>query len=148
MLAHEIGHFAIQRANLCDPEWAANAVGEALMLPGYVFDSEAPIWDVHDLQRVHVNVSLRNIAHRFITVHPHACISVWRHGKLVARRISVGVPAELTQVTQVEKRLARAAAQDGTARLGPRLVAFVDPEYPNRVVTLSDADQLDVIDAA
>ncbi len=66
VIAHELGHWLLHRANEEDSEIGASYVGGALMLPRRAFDKDlgATRWDLNKLRARHPNASAEMVARR------------------------------------------------------------------------------------
>lgn len=141
-IAHEIGHDLIQHEDLRLDEDAeervASRIGVAITLPGraYMRDVNAFGWDLDTLERA----------------WPLA--SRWVHARRIAELSSTGVvlsrwtargcttrvaPDDHTDVTTIERSLARMALQGSCANAGPRLQAW---PYDGGAIVICGADEL------
>lgn len=86
VVAHELGHFALERAGMEDCEASARYLAGALMLPraALLRDVQAVGLDLFRLQARHPNASGEMIAARLTQVMP-AVAWVWDNGKLARR---------------------------------------------------------------
>lgn len=65
VIAHELGHWLLRRADEPDSEVGASYVGGALMLPRRAFDKDLrTTWNINDLRAKHPNASAEMIARR------------------------------------------------------------------------------------
>jgi hypothetical protein len=65
-IAHELGHFALERHEIPDSEPGARWAGGALLLPGRVYgrDLTRTAWSISKLRELHVNASATALAVR------------------------------------------------------------------------------------
>lgn len=92
VVAHELGHWALARADEEDCEDSARYLAGALMLPRVPFlrDLAETDWDLTKLRDRHPNASAEMIVVRMTQVSA-ATAWVWDNGKLARR---YGIPAE------------------------------------------------------
>lgn len=145
MVAHELGHWALNRASEPQSEEAADMIGAALMLPRNTFDADlrSTGWDLRALRAKHVNCSAELIARRVVALRD-ACVAVWDNGKLKARVASPWLPDGFARISGFERQLAADVLEAGDAiERGNLLWGFaVFSGAWRRVITVCEAEQL------
>lgn len=86
LVAHEVGHWALDRARERNTERAARYLAGALMLPRRAFerDLQETAWDLVELHRRHPNASYELIARRICTVRDAVAVIV-DNGRVTTR---------------------------------------------------------------
>lgn len=145
LVAHEMGHWALQWAGEPDTEVAASYVGAALMLPRRPFlaDMRATQWDVRELRAKHVNCSAELIARRIATL-TDACVSIWDNGRLKSRVSSPWLPEPARRISAFERELAARVLDSGQTERAANLAwgfAVFEGDW-RRVITVCEAEQL------
>lgn len=150
-IAHEIGHFALDRHELCDSEDGARYVGGALLMPRreLVRDLTRTAWSIPRLRELHVNASATALAIRITQLHdavvsiidPRGRKRAWRRPSpwIADRRLS-GRPSRW------ETDLARAAWEARAEVRGDELCyampLFDDEGSEDRVIVVCELEQL------
>lgn len=146
VLAHEIGHFALERAGEPDSEQGARYLAGALMLPRRDFDLHLRQsgWLLTDLQYRNPNASMEMIARRIVQMRD-AVMTIIDHGKVRYRRASPWLEdPRLGRLTKWERQLADTAVLTGDPVQGGELVwavPVIDPPW-QRVVIIAEIEQL------
>lgn len=107
-LAHEVGHYLIDRASEEQSEELASAVGAALLVPRETLRTDGTL-PFAELVAKYSTASPIVIARRFCEVHDEARISVWTPGGGTRLRAAFGPRRDL----KAEKERARAAFEGG-----------------------------------
>lgn len=147
LIAHELGHWSLQRAGADDTEDGARYLSGALMLPRRAFDRDLreTSWSIEELQRRHPNASAELIARRIVSLRD-AVVSIWDEGRCTAR-----VASAWLDEAQVGRRASRAERE-----LVARVLDHGHTEHPaelvwgvpifdgrhRRVVVVLEAEQL------
>lgn len=147
VVAHELGHWALDWAREDQSEQGANYVGGALMLPraGFDRDLRATAWNLDALRAKHLNCSAEMIARRIVELR-EAVVTIIDDGKVRARVYSpwLGTPTKLKRLTPIERDLVDGALGTGEVQRADDLLAA----YPliegrwRRVIVVAEARQL------
>lgn len=146
VLAHEIGHFALERAGEPDDEPGARYLAGALMLPRRDFDRDLRQcgWLLTELQARNPNASIEMIARRIVQMRD-AVATIIDHGKVRYRSASPWLDdPRLGRITKWERALADEAVSTGEPAQGGALVwavPVIDPPW-ERVVIVAELEQL------
>lgn len=146
LVAHELGHWALERAEEPDTEPGARYLAGALMLPRRAFDRDLTDtgWDLAELQARHPNASAEMIARRVTTLRD-AVASIWDGGRFTARVASAWLEERVpARATTRERQLALATFASGEVQHPAELVWAVpvfDGDH-RRVVVVIEAEQL------
>lgn len=148
LIAHELGHWALDWADEPDSEQGANYVAGALMLPRRAFDRDLTEteWDLEQLRAKHTNCSAEMIARRLVELRD-AVATIWDHGRVKARVASPWLGDTFARVTQVERDLADAALGEERVQRGDGLLwawPLIDGLH-RRVVVVAEAEQLSLL---
>lgn len=137
-VAHEIGHWALRRAQAENTEDGARYIAGALMLPWLAFgrDLRETSWQLSELTRRHPNASAEMIARRIVQLRG-GFASIWDRGRAP---ILLG-PAPRSAPFPWERELEAAARKDRVERrLGATSWALPLNERPwFRVVVVGEA---------
>jgi hypothetical protein len=147
LVAHELGHWALQRAGEPDTEDGARYLVGALLLPRVPFDRDLREtgWSLEELRRRHPNASAEVIARRIVQLRD-AVASIWDQGRCTARVASSWLPVEHVgrKTSALERRLADRVLE--TARTEhPAPLVWAVPMFDGahrRVVVVLEAEQL------
>lgn len=145
-IAHELGHFALERAGEPDTEPGARYLAGALMLPRRDFDRDLRQvgWQLGELQGRNPNASLEMIARRIVQMRD-AVMTIVDHGKVRYRRASPWLEdPRLGRITKWERQLVDDALRAGEPVRGSALVwavPVIDPPW-ERVVIIAELEQL------
>lgn len=144
LVAHELGHWALERAAEPDTELGARYLAGALMLPRLAFDRDlrATGWSLVELQARHPNASAEMIARRVTTLRD-AVASIWDGGRFTARVASPWLELG-TRPTVQERQLAATTFATGEVQHPAELVWSL-PVFDGahrRVVVVIEAAQL------
>lgn len=150
-IAHELGHFALERHELPDSEDGARYVGGALLMPRreMVRDLTRTAWSIARLRELHFNASATALAIRITQLHdavvsiidPRGRKRAWRRPSpwIADRRLS-GRPSRW------EMELARAAWESRSEVRGDELCyampLFDDEGSEDRVIVVCELEQL------
>lgn len=131
-VAHELGHFALQRAGEENSEAGAVYIASALLLPRLRFDNDLrQTWDLYELMRRHPNASAEAIARRICAMRG-TIASVWDHNRapilLGRRRHNEPQIWETELVAQVR--------DTGNTQAQGRATGWIFPERPWRRVVV------------
>lgn len=139
-VAHEIGHWALERAHEPDSEEGADYLACALMLPRRRFEADlrATAWNPAALATLHPNAASSAIVRRIAMLRP-ALATVWDEAKLTRRIVGRGVLK--SKVLLDEVRLAMRAFDTESVQAGENLewAAPVFTPGRRRVVTVREA---------
>ncbi len=147
-IAHELGHFALERHGLDDTEDGARYVGGALLLPRRAMhrDLVETAWSITKLQKRHEHASATAIAIR-ITQLRDAVATVFDlagHRKPWRRASSWITDARIGRVSKFERDLAHRALEAGCEVRGDELcyaVPVVEGNY-SQVIVVCELEQL------
>lgn len=150
-IAHEIGHFALKRANALNDCPGARYIGGALMLPWSHFDRDLQrtAWALEALRLRHPNASTTAIAVR-ITQLRDAVVTILdprgrrKHWRAASPWIN---EARFRRVTAWERELARLAYEERAEVRGDELcyaVPLIEGDDPgeHRVLVVCEIEQL------
>lgn len=140
---HELGHWALQRADEDDSEAGADHVGMALMLPRREFDLDlrATWWDLRKLEAKHVHCAPEMLAARIASMRD-AHVTIWEGGR-VARRLASPWVRLRRRVSPLERELMERVLASGEDQDGGNLLwAFAVEGRPRRVITVCDDAQV------
>lgn len=86
LVAHELGHWSLERADEHDTEVAARYLAGAFLLPRIAFERDLgqTEWDLRRLRLRHPNASAEMIARRIVNLRD-AVTSIWDDGKMARR---------------------------------------------------------------
>lgn len=146
VVAHELGHWALDWAGEPDSEEGARYLAGALLLPRRVFerDLDRTGWDWDTIRARHANASAEVIARRIVQVRD-AVATVIDQGRVRARVTSLWRPdPRLRRLSPWECGLAEQALKSNEIEYGDDLcyaVPVLDPPW-QRVIVVCDADQL------
>lgn len=138
-VAHELGHWALRRANEHDSEQGADYVAAALLLPRRQFhrDLIALDWDLGELRARHPNAAWSVIAKRATHV-ADAVATVWDRGYCKARVESPWFDRPRYVPTESEAALADACLESASVIRSGFIGAWPVFEPPwRRVITLA-----------
>jgi len=145
LVAHELGHWALDRADEQQSEAGASYVAGALMLPRREYDRDlrATQWDLRLLQAKHLHVSAEMLARRIVELRD-AVATILDQGRATRRVASPWLGDKFKRLSQFERELAdRALESEDTVREGDLLWAFPMLDGPHRrVVLVCEAEQL------
>lgn len=145
LIAHELGHWALERAREDDSEEGARYLAGAFLLPRQPFERDlgATSWDLRELRARHLNASGEMIARRIVHLRD-AVACIWDEGKLRERIVSPWLVGMGARPSPLERKIAELALARGEAVREAELVwAFpiFEPGF-RRVITVADAEQL------
>lgn len=150
LVAHELGHFALERSRLPQSERGATYVGGALRLPRreMLRDLRETVWSITALRERHPHASATAIAVR-ITQLRTACVALFDvAGRVRPWRVAdESIGRDLAaRPTALEHELALEAWQEGReVRRGELVVATPLPDYApgeHRVLVVGHAAEL------
>lgn len=145
LVAHELGHWALEQAAEPDSEDGARYLSGAFMLPRRPFERDlaATSWHVGELRARHLNASAEMIARRIVALHDGVA-TVFDQGKVRRRIVSPWLPERYHRITRWERELAAEAIERETTVRGDELiwaVPVIDRQW-RRVVLVAEAEQL------
>lgn len=146
-VAHEVGHWALDRARVPNEEDGARYLAGAFLLPRAIFlrDLQRTEWSLVRLRELHPNASAEMIARRLVQLRD-AVASIWDHGKCTARVASPWLTVERVgrRTSALERALADRALETGEVQRPADLVWAV-PVFAGghrRVIVIAEAEQL------
>ena len=147
LIAHEVGHWALEWTGEEDSEPAARYVAGALMLPRRVFDRDLrETWNVGELQDKHVNASAEMIAIRIVQLRS-AVATVFDEGKMRRRYLSAELAGRVPRrPSDYEYELAAEALASGKTARGSGLchaLPVFDGPYRRVVVVCESSAVVD-----
>ncbi|MFW6087506.1 MAG: ImmA/IrrE family metallo-endopeptidase [Myxococcota bacterium] len=145
VVAHELGHWALERAGEDDSEDGARYLGGAFMLPRRPFerDLDATSWDLQALRARHLNASAEMIARRIVALRDGVA-SIWDQGKLRRRVSSPWLPEPFRRPTRLERELVAEVLEGGETVRADSMIWAV-PVFDRgwrRVIVVAEAEQL------
>lgn len=148
LVAHELGHFALERSGIEDSERGAKYVGGALMLPARETrrDLADTAWTIAKMRERHVNVSATAIAVRITQLRDAVATIIDPSDRVRPWRVWSPWLADprLARLSKWERDLARQADESGEEVRGDELcyaVSLVDGTM-RRVIVVCEAEQL------
>lgn len=150
-IAHELGHFALERHGLPDSERDASYVGGALLLPRreMIRDITRTAWSLDALRAMHPNASNTAIALRITQLREAVMTIVDPKGhKRPWRQMSHALRDDrrLLRMSEWERELAACAYAEGREVRGDELCFAVplldDTGSDDRVIVVCEAEQL------
>lgn len=140
-VAHEIGHWALERAGEPDSEAGADYLACALLLPRAAFEADlrATHWNPAELRQRYPSAAASAIVRRIAMLRP-ALGAVWDERRLVRRVVGAGL--RKVGISKREADLAHEAFSSGELVRGGNL-AWAAPVFSGgrrRVVTIVDAE--------
>lgn len=146
ILAHELGHWALDRAHEPNTEGGARYLSGALMLPRVAFERDLrdTAWALDKLRRRHCNASAEMIARRIVALRD-AVATIIDNGKITARVVSPWLEdPRLRRTSRWERELADRALDTEEIVRGANLVwalPVIDGHW-RRVVIIAEHEQL------
>jgi hypothetical protein len=145
IVAHELGHWALERAGEDDSENGARYLAGAFMLPRRPFERDLveTSWNLEALRARHLNASAEMIARRIVALRD-AVASIWDQGKLRARVSSPWLPDPFKRASRLERELVAEVLEGGEAVQADSMIWAV-PVFTQgwrRVVVVAEAEQL------
>lgn len=144
VVAHELGHFALDRAGEEQSEQGAAYVGAALLVPRRALDRELRRhgWDLPALQPGFPHASAELLARRIAEVR-EAVVTILDGRRVKARIASPWLSAPSRALTPLEREAVDVARASGAGVAGEHVRAWhlVEPGY-DRVIVIADAEQL------
>lgn len=147
VVAHELGHWALDWAKEEQSEEGANHIAGAIMLPHRAFDRDlrATAWDLRALRAKHVHCSAEMIARRIVE-RRDAVVTIIDGGKVRARVWSSWAepPPQLRRLSRVERDLVEAVNSSGDVeRVNELLAAYpiFDGSW-RRIIVVAETEQL------
>jgi hypothetical protein len=146
VIAHELGHFALDHYGEVQSEDGADWVGAALMLPAAGFDADlkASAWDFQALRAKHPNCSASMIARRIVQ-RREAVATVVDQGRVTLRVSSPWLEdPRLRRLSAWERLLVDEALAENLTVHGDDLcyaVPVLDGRH-RRVIVVCEAEQL------
>jgi hypothetical protein len=140
LCAHEVAHWALQRAGDLDDEDSARFVSGALLVPRRALDRHLrETWNFERLREHHANASAEMIARRIPCVR-EAVVTIVDNGRVKARLCSPSLAA-VPEMTPIESDLLdEALFMERTARESDRLYAVPIISFGwRRVIIVADA---------
>lgn len=144
LIAHEIGHFALDRSNLPQSEMGARYVAGALRLPRtqFIRDLRETQWSIESLGRLHPYASAMAIAVRITQVRHAAATVIDPRDRVRPWRItSESADTTARPLSRLEVELAAEAWQAGVELRSHRCIATPLPDASEpRVIVVCDLD--------
>lgn len=148
LIAHELGHFALERARLEDTEQGAKYVGGALMLPARETrrDLAQTAWSIAKMRTRHVNASATAIAVRITQLRDAVATIVDPDDRVAPWRVWSPWLSDprIQRLSPWERGLVRRAIDVGDEVRGDELcyaLPLIDGTW-RRVIVVCEAEQL------
>lgn len=149
-VAHELGHFALERHDLADSEEGARWVGGALILPGRAYSRQLTLtaWSISKLRELNVNASATACAVRITQLRDAVATVIDPRGRRAPWRVMSPWIAErrIKRLSVWERELAQLAYDERVEVRGDELCyatpLLEGPREEHRVIVVCELEQL------